>query len=326
MTQPQHINPKQCDLCRSERLTWNEDTSRDVATRLCNSYASGNGISYCERYGIPERDVIVSLLEMLLDILFPGYTGRRTVTRAGQFFTVGGLLNEIQDGLASQITKALSYRCLREDCNDDCDEHGQSIAAHLLQKLPEIRDTLIGDAHAALNGDPATNSMDEIILAYPGFKCISTHRIAHELFAAKVPLIPRVMSEYAHTITGIDIHPGATIGKDFFIDHGTGVVIGETAVLGNSVKLYQGVTLGALSFPKDARGKLIKGVKRHPNIEDNVTIYAESTILGNVTIGHDSVIGGNVWLTESVPPMSKVSIEPGKVSISPKKQHHPPFH
>jgi len=309
-----------CTTCRKERIAWNKDTSHMIATSLCQSYGGGSGVSYSDKSGIPEREVIVTILEMIVDLLFPGYTGRRIITMAGQYFSVGELLNHVHSALAKQITRAFSYRCLKENCQDDCAEHGESVAAELLQRLPEIREMLLGDAQAALDGDPATKSLDEIILAYPGFKCICIHRIAHILYDAKVPLIPRVMSEHAHTITGIDINPGATIGRHFFIDHGTGVVIGETAIIGDNVKLYQGVTLGALSFPKDACGKLIKGNKRHPNIEDNVTIYAESTILGNVTIGHNSVIGGNVWLTESIPPYSKVTIEPSKVSIEQKKR------
>ena len=156
--------------------------------------------------------------------------------------------------------------------------------------------------HSALDGDPAARSLDEIILSYPGVKAITIQRLAHILYVEKVPLIPRIMTEYAHRITAIDIHPGATIGEGVFIDHGTGVVIGETATIGSNVKIYQGVTLGAHSFPKDACGKIIKGAKRHPNIEDGVTIYAGATILGNITIGANSVVGGNVWLTESVPP------------------------
>ena len=299
---------KTCENCMNGRIDWNSKMAQDVTSQLCDSYAKGIGVSYSENNSIPERDVVVGLLESMLDLLFPGYTGRREITQAGQFFTVGNMLNQIHSGLASQIAKAFSYKCKRENCNEDCTAHARSVAAALLQKLPEIRELLLDDVQAALDGDPATQSLDEIILAYPGFKCISVHRIAHELYVAHVPLLPRVMSEYAHTITGIDINPGATIGRHFFIDHGTGVVIGETAVIGDNVKLYQGVTLGALSFPKDACGKIIKGNKRHPNIEDNVTIYAESTILGNVTIGHHSVIGGNVWLTESIPPYSKIAM------------------
>jgi serine O-acetyltransferase len=179
---------------------------------------------------------------------------------------------------------------------------------HLLSKLADIRGLLKEDVGAAYDGDPAAKSFQEIVISYPYINAIATHRIAHELYLQNVPLIPRIMSESAHARTGIDIHPGAKIGKRFFIDHGTGVVIGETSVIGENVKLYQGVTLGAMSFPKDERGRIIKGGKRHPTIEDDVTIYAEATLLGNITIGSGAVIGGNVWLQKSVEPGVIVAI------------------
>ena len=184
----------------------------------------------------------------------------------------------------------------------------QEVTKHLLTQLPKIREMLKGDVKAAFNGDPAAKSYEEIVISYPGITAIAVYRIAHELYREDVPLIPRIMTEYAHTKTGIDIHPGAKIGKNFFIDHGTGVVIGETSVIGNNVKIYQGATLGALSFRKDERGRIIKGGKRHPTIEDNVTIYAEATILGDVVIGKDSVVGGNVWIKQSVPSGVTVTI------------------
>jgi len=178
---------------------------------------------------------------------------------------------------------------------------------HLLTKLPEIRELLKGDVAAAFDGDPAAQSFEEIVISYPCIIAIAAHRIAHQLYLKQVPLIPRIIGEFAHSKTGIDIHPGATIGRNFFIDHGTGVVIGETTVIGDNVKIYQGATLGAVSFTKDERGRILRGQKRHPTIEDNVTIYAEATILGNVTIGKGAVIGGNVWIKESVPPGVVVS-------------------
>ncbi|HEX3048085.1 MAG TPA: serine O-acetyltransferase EpsC, partial [Bacillota bacterium] len=185
----------------------------------------------------------------------------------------------------------------------------------------QIRECLQMDIQAAYDGDPAALTTEEILLAYPSIEVMSIHRIAHELYTLQVPIIPRIMSEYAHQMTGIDIHPGAKIGEYFFIDHGTGVVIGETCTIGKKVKIYQGVTLGAKSFSLDAQGNPIKGVKRHPNIEDNVVIYAGATILGGDTvIGHDSIIGGNVWLTQSVPPFSKVyNAQPAPVIKSEEK-------
>jgi serine O-acetyltransferase len=202
------------------------------------------------------------------------------------------------------------------DCKDcNIPEMAEGATKHLLDKLSEIRETMKLDVIAALEGDPAARNLDEIVLSYPGIKAITIQRIAHELYLKNVPLIPRMMGEYAHRMTGIDIHPGAKLGKSIFIDHGTGVVIGETSVIGDNVKIYQGVTLGALSFPKDACGKIIKGAKRHPTIEDDVTIYSGATILGNIIIGKGSLIGGNVWLTESVEPGTRVTISPPDLKI-----------
>ncbi len=301
-----------------------ENVFHEIARGLCGSYRSGTGTSFNGHDGIPQREAVISLLEMLLEVLFPGYSGRHSFSESSQFFTVGGLLDEISRGMIEQIQRACSYRCRIQNCNGDCENSCHQIAQNatleLLRKLPEIRELLLLDVQAALDGDPATVSPDEIILAYPGFKAICINRIAHTLYLDKIPLIPRIMSEYAHTVTGIDINPGATIGKSFFIDHGTGVVIGETAVIGDNVKIYQGVTLGALSFPKDSCGKLIKGHKRHPNIESDVTIYAGATILGDVTIGHHSIIGGNVWLTENIEPYSKVTFAPADISIKIRKK------
>jgi serine O-acetyltransferase len=204
----------------------------------------------------------------------------------------------------------------------------QKAVDNLLEQLPHIREVLKTDVNSAYDGDPAAQSFEEIIISYPGIIAIATHRVAHELYKSNIPLIPRIMSEYAHKTTGIDIHPGAEIGANFFIDHGTGVVIGETAVIGSNVKIYQGVTLGALSFPKDERGRVIKGGKRHPTIEDNVTIYAEATILGDIVIGRDSVIGGNTWVKDPVPAGHRAVIthtgttikKPGSKKTSVKKQ------
>ncbi|MBN2451533.1 MAG: serine acetyltransferase [Lentisphaeria bacterium] len=269
---------------------------------------------------MPERDAVISVLETFLEVLFPGYSGLRPVSRAAIGFVIGDMVNRIYRDLTEQVRRAYGYRCTLECCEGcDCVRMAHEAVLGLLQRLPDIRRVLKTDVQAALDGDPATNSSDEIIIAYPGLKAIAIQRVAHELYVAKVPLIPRVMGEFAHTVTGIDIHPGATIGGSFFIDHGTGVVIGETAVIGDSVKIYQGVTLGALSFPKDACGRLIKGAKRHPNIEDNVTIYAGATILGDITVGHDSVVGGNVWLTESVAPHSRVTIADPDLTITQRR-------
>jgi len=299
---------------------WTAEVAAEITHAVCETYRDGRGVSHVDGGNMPQRDEVVSLLEKILEILFPGYTGRHLVNRAAIEFTTGDLVNEVYQGLSEQVRRAYAYRCTQECCSGcDCVRQADEAVIGLLRRLPDLRDILKTDVQAALDGDPATNSTDEIIIAYPGLKAIAVERVAHELYAAKVPLIPRVMGEYAHTVTGIDIHPGARIGRSFFIDHGTGVVIGETAVIGDNVKIYQGVTLGALSFPKDACGRLIKGAKRHPNIEDNVTIYAGATILGDITVGHDSVVGGNVWLTESVEPYSKITMAKADLSIKQRR-------
>jgi serine O-acetyltransferase len=276
--------------------------NKDIVEALLKTY-SGSGVNFIDVDNLPVRHKIIEILEALIELIFPGYTGSRHVTQENVAYIVGDILCWIRNELSEQITKALSYQCRLRDCSTkDCRKMAEAITDKLLNALPEIRETLKQDVQAAYDGDPAADSFEEIVISYPGLIAIATHRIAHELYQAEVPLIPRIMSENAHSKTGIDIHPGAKIGEYFFIDHGTGVVIGETAVIGRNVKIYQGVTLGALSFPKDERGRVIKGGKRHPTIEDDVTIYAEATILGDVVIGHGAVISGNTWVMKSVPP------------------------
>ncbi len=321
----------------------NNDSSQlnflhQVTDELAASYSQDHAVSFGDDMALPQREKVIAVLDEMLELLFPGYSGRYNFYQDSITYSTGDHLNLVYQELTQQIARALCYRCRvsghpnerPEDCspsarpryiNPGCRTESARISGQLLKKLPEIRQLLLLDCQAALDGDPATRSADEIILSYPGFKAISIHRIAHELYAAGVPLIPRIMSEYSHSLTGIDINPGATIGKSFFIDHGTGVVIGETAILGDNIKIYQGVTLGALSFPKDGCGQLIKGAKRHPNLEDNVTVYAGATILGNITIAHHSVIGGNVWLTDSIEePYSRVIFSPSDVSIRVSKK------
>jgi serine O-acetyltransferase len=275
----------------------------ELVWQIVGTYKGDIGINFIDAANLPVRDKILEILDLLFEMLFPGYTGKRTVTKTNVNFVVIDILCHIYTELSTQIEKALKYRCRMENCDTgDCRKMAEDATVHLLTQLPQIREMLKGDVGAAFDGDPAAKSFEEIVISYPCITAIAIHRIAHELYLKDVPLIPRIMSECAHTKTGIDIHPGANIGKNFFIDHGTGVVIGETSVIGNNVKIYQGTTLGALSFPKDERGRIIKGGKRHPTIEDNVTIYAEATILGDITIGKGSIVGGNVWIKESVPP------------------------
>jgi len=286
---------------RFKRLT--EKAMNDLVERITATYENDYGVNLTDASNLPVRDKIIEVLELLFEVLFPGYTGRRTVTRQGLGYMVGEILCKVQASLLEQVEKAYRYHCVINRCRGcDCRAKAESAVYALLSSLPRIRQVLKTDVAAAFDGDPAAKSYEEIIISYPCITAIATYRIAHELYRMDVPLIPRIMSEWAHSCTGIDIHPGARIGSSFFIDHGTGVVIGETTVIGDRVKLYQGVTLGALSFPKDRRGRVIKGGKRHPTIEDDVVIYAEATILGNVTIGKGAVIGGNVWVKQSVPP------------------------
>lgn len=299
---------------------WTPELARETTAALCATYEDQTGINHIDGSNMPQSEEILGILEVMIELLFPGYSGRYLFSRAGIEFAVGDHVNHVFRRLTDQLERAFAYRCVLECCETcDCRHLAEDAVIGLLAKLPEIRTVLKADVQAAMDGDPAAKSIDEVVIAYPGLKAIAIQRIAHELYVSQVPLVPRVMGEYAHSITGIDIHPGATIGTSFFIDHGTGVVIGETAVIGDNVKLYQGVTLGALSFPKDERGRLIKGAKRHPNIEDNVTIYAGATILGDITVGHDSVIGGNVWLTETVPPKTKITIPPPDLSIRTRR-------
>lgn len=269
---------------------------------IARTYRNDTGINFIDATNLPVRDRILHILDLLIELLFPGYTGKRTVTKSNINFIVGDILCEVYSELSGQIERAYKYRCRMEKCETgDCLKMAETVTMNFLTKLPKIRETLKSDVAAAFDGDPAAKSYEEIVISYPCIIAIATYRIAHELYLEDMPLIPRIMSECAHAKTGIDIHPGARIGRRFFIDHGTGVVIGETTIIGDNVKIYQGATLGALSFPKDERGRIIKGGKRHPTIEDNVTIYAEATILGDITIGKGTIIGGNVWIKESVP-------------------------
>ena len=274
-----------------------------LVDEIARTYEGDSGINFIDVSDLPVRDKIWEIIDLFMELLFPGYTGKRAVTKANISFIVIDILYHIYAELSDQIERALKYRCRMDKCDSgDCRRMAEDATQHLLTRLPRIRELLKGDVGAAFDGDPAAKSYEEIVISYPCIIAIATYRIAHELYLRDIPLIPRIMTEWAHSKTGIDINPGAKIGKNFFIDHGTGVVIGETTVIGDNVKIYQGATLGALSFSKDERGEIIKGGRRHPTIEDNVTIYAEATILGDVVIGKDTVIGGNVWLKESVPP------------------------
>ncbi|MHC4570493.1 MAG: serine O-acetyltransferase EpsC [Planctomycetota bacterium] len=294
----------------------------DLVSEITRTYKGDSGINFIDASNLPVRDKILEILDLLTELLFPGYTGKRTVTKSNLRYVVIDILCHIYTELCEQIERAYKYRCRMEKCDTgDCRKMAEDATQHLLTQMPKIRELLKGDVGAAFDGDPAAKSYEEIVISYPCIIAIATYRIAHELYVQEVPLIPRIMTECAHAKTGIDIHPGAKMGNNFFIDHGTGVVVGETTIIGDNVKIYQGTTLGALSFPKDERGRIIKGGKRHPTIEDNVTIYAEATILGDVVIGKGAVIGGNVWLKESVP--AGVTVTTSKADLVYTKHQRP---
>ena len=259
---------------------------------------------------IPTYENVVKIIDQARRILFPGYFSTTSINPANLEYCLGQETTELFENLAAQIVLAIQHECFqaRQSCTR-CKTQGYEKAIKFIETMPAISEILTTDTQATLDGDPAAKGHDEVIFSYPGLRAITTYRIAHELHKLAVPVLPRIMTEYAHSLTGIDIHPGASIGKSFFIDHGTGVVIGETTVIGDRVRIYQGVTLGALSLPRDA-GERYRDTKRHPTIEDEVIIYANSTILGGETvIGARAVIGGNIWLTESVPADTKVILK-----------------
>jgi serine O-acetyltransferase len=259
---------------------------------------------------LPSQHVLGRLALEFRTVLFPGYFGTTSeLSQEGLHFHVGATLDRLVRTLADQVQRGFCFAC--RDRNVDtcpqCEERASHALRQFVERLPEVQRLLATDVQAAYTGDPAATSPAETILCYPGVLALTCHRLAHELYRLEVPLVPRIISEHAHALTGIDIHPGARIGPSFFIDHGTGVVIGETSEIGRGVRVYQGVTLGARSFPVDENGHLVKGIPRHPIVEDEVVIYGGATVLGRITIGARSVIGGNVWLTHSVPPGSRVT-------------------
>lgn len=263
---------------------------------------------------MPSLTVLSEILERLRAAIFPGYFGVTRVRRESLRYHLAANLDSIYRLLSEQIVRGFCFGCAGQarPC-PSCDGQGEDTALAFMDRLPDIRRMLAGDAQAAYEGDPAATSPGETIFCYPSLRVMFHHRVAHELYRLQVPVIPRIISEMAHSTTGIDIHPGADIGEDFFIDHGTGVVIGETSIIGRSCRLYQGVTLGALSFPKNADGTLTKGIPRHPVLCDNVTVYAGATILGRITIGEGAVIGGNVWITKDVAAGAHVTQGGGRV-------------
>jgi serine O-acetyltransferase len=288
----------------------------EVTEALVATYAECRYINHLGHKPLPSREAIAEILTDLMDILFPGYWRRQNLHIGNVEYHVGDVIDGLHDKMTTQLARALRHDCDASEEGVDFERMAQQKTIDFLRQLPELRYILEQDVQAAYVGDPAAKSCHEIIFCYPGLEAVTVYRIAHELLLIGVPLIPRMMTEHAHSRTGIDIHPGARIGPSFFIDHGTGVVIGETCDIGKHVKLYQGVTLGALSFPRDASGNIIRGMKRHPTLQDEVVVYANATILGGDTvIGHHAVVGSNVWLTHSVDPFTVVSLEKPSLRI-----------
>jgi serine O-acetyltransferase len=283
------------------RLGFIEEVAEHLSTKEVLSKLYHQGV---EGMPLPSTETLAALVEKLRVVLFPGYFGDPGIKDTFLKYHLGAILDDVYHQLTEQVRRGFCFDCTvpeeQRNCGE-CEKRAAAASRSLIERLPRIRHLLSTDAAAAYEGDPASSSVGETIFCYPSLRALTSYRLAHELYRNAIPLIPRIITETAHAETGIDIHPGAQIGERFFIDHGTGVVIGETSVIGRNVRLYQGVTLGARSFPLDDQGRPIKGIDRHPIVEDNVIIYSGTTVLGRVRIGRDSVIGGNVWLTEDVP-------------------------
>jgi serine O-acetyltransferase len=291
-----------------------------LAAELQLSYLCDERARRLSHRYLPSREGIVAILHAVLDLMYPGYFGRRDLNRENLATHVAQSVTALAPRIEREIEHCLCYGRERESATlefGECAPRARELTLIFMGRLPEIRRLLLTDVQAAFDGDPAATNLDEIVLAYPGLLAVSVYRIAHALYDLGVPMMARIMTEWAHSKTGCDIHPGATIGAAFFIDHATGVVIGETTLIGDRVKLYQGVTLGALSFPRDATGQIIRGKKRHPTIESGSTLYANATVLGGQTVvGADSVIGGSVFLTRSVPARSRVSVKDPELRVA----------
>lgn len=295
-----------------------------LTDRIVSTYKQIGKINHLGHCPLPNYDVVISIIEDVKEILYPGYQRREGLHMGNITYHVGDLIDGLHDKLTNQIARALRHdervNGKPDTCNPleetDYEAKGQAMAIEFLNRIPDLRDILATDVQAAYDGDPACTNLDEVIFCYPGLEAITVYRVANTLYKLGVPFIPRMMTEWAHKQTGIDIHPGATIGSYFFIDHGTGVVIGQTCEIGKHVKLYQGVTLGALSFDTDNEGNIVRGMKRHPTIEDHVVIYANATVLGGRTVvGNHSVIGSSVWLTKSVDPSTTVLLEKPRLRL-----------
>lgn len=292
-----------------------------IVEQIEKNYESANYLAFDDaNRHFPNRKEIIQIIKDLQRIVFPRYFGPEAPCGAGPKYFIGETLIEVEKRLHREVYESILFRDGGTVSEEEADSQSSSICSDFFYRLPELQKIIFDDVQAAFDGDPAAQSKEEVIYSYPGLFAVFVYRIAHEFYMRNVPLIPRIMSEYAHTKTGVDINPGATIGRFFFIDHATGVVIGETCNIGNHVKIYQGVTLGALSLRK---GQGLRGVKRHPTIEDNVTIYSNASVLGGETvIGHDTVIAGSTFVTESIPPNSRVTVHgiETRVSTRPTSQ------
>ena len=309
-------SPQHDAHCKAE--TKSMGTYRDKLPQITQQIIENSKDETCYNHvdyePIPSREAIIQIIDKFMEIVYPGYFCTEKLDPVNLNYNIGQCATQLFNMLSEQIVNSIRHECFRYDlpCSE-CSQRGHDLALNVLEKIPSVRRIMASDVKAAYDGDPAAKSYDEIIFSYPGIFAVTVQRLAHIMYLLEIPLLPRIMTEYAHSKTGIDIHPGARIGERFVIDHGTGVVIGETTEIGKNVRLYQGVTLGALSLPKDA-GELLRGKKRHPTIEDDVIVYSGATILGGDTvIGTRSVIGGNVWITESVPPDTKVVLERPKL-------------
>ncbi len=287
-----------------------------LVNRINESYEEVDLLNALGKRRLPDRDRIIVIIKAIRRLMFPGYFGQVAFEKTSSHYFAGEMISSVIEELKKQVVIALRYGQEEIRCPEEIFDKAEEICYNFAERLPEIMRVLLTDVDAAFSGDPACGSKEAVIFSYPGFNAIFVYRIAHELYLQDVPFIPRMMTEYAHSRTGIDINPGARIGEYFFIDHGTGVVVGETTEIGNNVKIYQGVTLGALSTRK---GQLLTGVKRHPTIEDNVTIYSNASILGGETVvGAHSTIGGSAFITESVPPYTRVSIKNPELTFKGK--------
>ena len=290
--------------------TRHEQVINSTVELLCEQ-SSFNSVSHRSNHEepMPSAEVLAEVVEELRTVLFPGYYGASDLNPKTMRYHMGATLDRVHRLLFEQVMRGFCFDCAVHQRSTQCSEcsaKSREITDAFIEKLPEVRRMLATDVRASYEGDPAATNPGEAIFCYPSIKAMTNFRIAHALYELGVPLIPRIITELAHSATGIDIHPGATIGEHFFMDHGTGIVIGETCRIGKNIQIYQGVTLGAKNFPMDEHGNPIKGIDRHPIIEDNVVIYSGATLLGRITIGAGSTIGGNVWLTRSVPAGSKI--------------------